>query len=308
VFPLIFEYGDYRFDLILNEPVNSKFLEATIRGGFGYVFKSTVCINTGEQCSECESKYSCVYQYIFETIPPQNTEKMKKYNHIPHPFVLYLLRNEKTDISFGLKLFGKSMKYLPYFILSFLRLGKAGLGKEKSRFVIDKVLDISTGKALFENGDITSNIAGTSFYEFPSGNSPSDLKAVKIILKSPLSIRNNGKALKEIEPESFMITLVRRLGNIIYFHTDTPLDLDFREIKEKAQLLSVEESNVRTISRDRFSTRQKNRIDMFALEGNFTLKGDLTPFYNYLKLGEIIHVGRGTSFGQGRFEMEEMRV
>ena len=304
---MIFEYGDYRFDLILDEPVNSKFLEATIRGGFGYVFKNTVCINTGEQCDRCESKYNCVYQYIFETIPPQNAEKMKKYNHIPHPFVLYLLKNEKTEISFGLKLFGKSIKYLPYFILSFLRLGKAGLGKERSRFVIDKVIDLSTGKALFEDGDITANIAGTSTYEYPSNKPPADLKAIKITLKSPLSIRNNGKALREIEPESFMITLVRRLGNITYFHTDTTPDLDFRDIKEKANALSVENLRIQTITRDRFSTRQKNRIDMFALEGSFTLKGDLTPFYDYLKLGEIIHVGRGTSFGQGRFEMEEMR-
>lgn len=305
---MIFEYGDYRFDLILDEPVNSRFLEATIRGGFGYVFKSTVCINDDVECGNCESKYNCVYQYIFETIPPENAGKMKKYNHIPHPFVLYLLKNEKTKISFGLKLFGKSIKYLPYFILSFLRLGKAGLGKERSRFGIDKVVDLSSGKTLFEDGDITSNVAGTSVYEKSSNNTPVPLNAVKINLQSPLSIRNNGKAMKEIEPESFIITLVRRLGNITYFHTDTPLDLDFRDIKEKAQLLKVEESNIRTISRDRFSTRQKNRIDMFALEGSFTLKGDLTPFYDYLKLGEIIHVGRGTSFGQGRFEMEMVKV
>lgn len=167
---------------------------------------------------------------------------------------------------------------------------------------------MSSGKTLFEDGDITSNIAGTSVYEKSSNNTPVPLNAVKINLKSPLSIGNNGKAMKEIEPESFIITLVRRLGNIAYFHTDTPLDLDFRDIKEKASTLSVENPQIQTITRDRFSTRQKNRIDMFALEGNFTLTGDLTPFYDYLKLGEIIHVGRGTSFGQGRFEMEMVNV
>lgn len=126
---MTFEYGDYRFDLILDEPVNSRFLEATVRGGFGYVFKSTVCINDDVECGNCESKYNCVYQYVFETIPPQNAEKMMKYNHIPHPFVLYLLKNKKKRNFLWLKALRQIHK-IPSLFHSFISApGESGTGE-----------------------------------------------------------------------------------------------------------------------------------------------------------------------------------
>ena len=57
------------------------------RGGFGYAFKRVVCVIKGKACDECLLKQKCIYSYIFET-PPQDTEMLRLYPKVPHPFVI----------------------------------------------------------------------------------------------------------------------------------------------------------------------------------------------------------------------------
>ena len=42
---------------------------------------------------------------------------------------------------------------------------------------------------------------------------------------------------------------------------------------------------------------------MGGLVGSVTFEGKLAPFYPFLEAGEIIHAGKGTSFGLGRFRI-----
>ena len=37
--------------------------------------------------------------------------------------------------------------------------------------------------------------------------------------------------------------------------------------------------------------------------GHVTYSGDLTPFLSILALGELVHVGKGSVFGNGQFEI-----
>lgn len=299
----MFKYGIFKFDLSLELPVESRFIEATLRGGLGYSFKRTVCINRNAQCPECDFKHTCVYQYVFESMTPPDAKRMRKCSHVPHPFAIYLKKNEDREIIFELKLFGAGVKYLPYFIHSFLRLGRVGLGRERSRYEILSVQDCSTGLHIYEDGDITSNTP--TVVDFKTGDKCREkIGRVKINLKSPLAIRKNGKLLLTADPEKFIITLLRRIDNILYFHCGVRLNIDFKEMKKMAGKLSLVESNIRQVARERYSTRQKRRISLMGVTGDFVIEGDITPFYDYLRLGEIVQVGRGTSFGQGQYEME----
>lgn len=298
-----FTYAQYQFDLSTDEIVGSSFLESTIRGGFGCLFKKTVCINRHVECQDCDFRQTCVYHYVFETLPPEGTKIMRKYNKVPHPFTFFLVSNDANRIVLELKLFGDSTKYLPYFIHSFIALGKRGLGKKHVKFELYRVRNMVSGKDIFKDGKMTSTGLNTTNFIIED-NEYQDVEKVNIYLKSPLAIRKEGKLLTKIVPETFIITLLRRIGNISYFHGGTELDIDYKSIKELSKTYKVTRDNTRAVSRSRFSTRQKKRINMIGLIGDFTLEGKLGPVYSYLKLGEIIHVGRGTSFGQGRYEME----
>jgi len=42
---------------------------------------------------------------------------------------------------------------------------------------------------------------------------------------------------------------------------------------------------------------------MGGLVGRAKFKGDFTNIYSYLKLAEIIHAGKGTVFGLGKYKI-----
>jgi CRISPR/Cas system endoribonuclease Cas6 (RAMP superfamily) len=56
---------------------------------------------------------------------------------------------------------------------------------------------------------------------------------------------------------------------------------------------------------ERYSSRQEQRINMGGFVGEITFEGDLRPFMPLIEAGEVLHVGKGTAFGLGRYEVEE---
>ena len=79
----------YRFYFATDSAVRlPSFPGSAWRGAFGYALKKTVCIVRNTPCNQCMLKNACVYSTVFETPPPANTEKMRKYTAAPHPFVL----------------------------------------------------------------------------------------------------------------------------------------------------------------------------------------------------------------------------
>ena len=69
----------YRFTMQAVDPILLPYYKgSTFRGAFGMAFKKIVCALRQKSCSECILKSRCVYSYIFETIPPENTNIMNK--------------------------------------------------------------------------------------------------------------------------------------------------------------------------------------------------------------------------------------
>jgi CRISPR/Cas system endoribonuclease Cas6 (RAMP superfamily) len=55
----------------------------------------------------------------------------------------------------------------------------------------------------------------------------------------------------------------------------------------------------------RYSGRQEHRISMGGFVGDVTFEGDVQPFVQIIKAGEILHVGKGTAFGLGRYGVQQ---
>jgi CRISPR/Cas system endoribonuclease Cas6 (RAMP superfamily) len=56
-------------------------------------------------------------------------------------------------------------------------------------------------------------------------------------------------------------------------------------------------------SQQRYSSRQCQSMRMEGFVDRVTYAGDLTPFLVLLKLGELIHVGKGAVFGLGQMRI-----
>ena len=123
VVPDKFTIARFQFNLSPLEEIRLPLYKgSTLRGGFGHAFKRVVCIQKGKVCNDCMVKSTCVYSYIFETSPPEDTEILRLYKNIPHPFVIeppltsQRLFKKDEEITFNLILIGKAIQYLPYFI------------------------------------------------------------------------------------------------------------------------------------------------------------------------------------------------
>jgi hypothetical protein len=111
-----------------------------------------------------------------------------------------------------------------------------------------------------------------------------------------------GEALTP-QPEFHILirTLLRRLSNLAYFHCGTELDLNFRGLITAAEQIETVHSDLRWYDWERYSARQDTRMKLGGFVGKVTYRGDLQPFLPLLRLGEFVHIGKGTSFGLGKY-------
>jgi CRISPR-associated endoribonuclease Cas6 len=322
------EYKQFIFRLNTRESiVLPAYKGSTLRGGFGHAFRRVVCAIKDKECPNCLLKEKCVYSYVFETPPPSDTKVMRKYKSAPHPFIIEPPYERKRvykpsdEINFGLILIGKAIDYLPYFIYTFDELGRIGIGKGKARYELEEVS--CDGKTIYDSETKTLKLFVTSTILIPplargdkegftsptlekGGEVGFDLsKTIKLSFLTPTRILYDGHLTLDLEFHILIRTLLRRLSLLSYFHCGgDPWGFDFKEIIEMAKEVKVKEKDLRWYDWERYSGRQETRLKMGGFVGNITFEGNIQPFMSLIKAGEILHVGKGTAFGLGKYRIE----
>ncbi|MBI5745593.1 MAG: CRISPR system precrRNA processing endoribonuclease RAMP protein Cas6 [Nitrospirae bacterium] len=288
---------------------------STFRGGFGHAFKKVVCAIRGKECVECLLKTRCIYSYVFETYPPEDSEILRKYEKAPHPFIIEPPLEEKRfykpgeTISFNLILIGKAIDYLPYFIYTFEELGRIGIGKGKGRYELREVR--CEGKEIYNSSDRKLKIMSPDDHSslfmglLPQNSELQTPNSLLITLNflTPTRIVVNEDLVVDLEFHHLIRSLLRRISTLSYFHDGKRLELDFKGIIQRAQDVIVKERDTHWHDWERYSARQDVRMKMGGILGSVTFSGDLAEFMPYILLGEHLHVGKGTSFGLGRYEI-----
>jgi len=307
------EYGVFRFTIVPSEPlILPLFKGSTLRGGFGHAFKRVVCILRNRECGECLLKERCVYSYIFETPPPSDTRIMRKYRSAPHPFIIQPPPEKKREykpddtISFDLILIGRALDYLPYFIYAFSELGNIGIGRAKGRYELRKVEAEGAGIIYSSDTKTICNFNTSVLNLDPSMSNPESYNPGFMTLNflTPTRIVYNGHLTIDLEFHILIRNLIRRLSLLYYFHCGgDSSEWDFKGIINKAEGVKVMKRDLRWYDWERYSARQDTRMKMGGFVGKITFKGDIGPFMSILRAGEVLHVGKGTAFGLGRFEI-----
>lgn len=289
---------------------------STFRGAFGNTFKRIVCALRRQECGTCMLKTSCIYAYVFETVPAGNATimGMGRYRAIPHPFVIEppletdRIYEAGEEISLGLVLIGKAVDYLPYFVYTFEEMGKTGIGKGRGKH---RLIDVQTATApvySMEERAIRPQPAETvsipEKFSFDGGTSAS----LTLNFLTPLRIFF-GRSLNARPDFHILIrSLLRRLNLLHYFHVDRrEAEWDHRGIIAAAETVVTEKNATQWWDWERYSARQQVRMKMGGLIGTVTYGGNIEPFSALLRAGEIFHVGKGTSFGLGKYEIQVPR-
>ncbi|MBW1987846.1 MAG: CRISPR system precrRNA processing endoribonuclease RAMP protein Cas6 [Deltaproteobacteria bacterium] len=289
---------------------------SALRGLFGQVFRRVVCPLRNQDCQDCVLQQKCVYAYIFETIPPPNDpflQKIGKMDKAPHPFIIRPPLEERRDyepgeqLTFELILIGRARDYLPYFAYTFMEMGKTGLGTGRGKFLLSRIDCLGQDGAreclyLAADQQLRNNIITLTGAELLPTSSPPSRCTFRFLTRLRLRIKR--KYLTELHFGVLFRHLLQRLAVLAYLHCGLDCSaLDFQGLRSAAYEVQRVSTNLYWEDLRRFSNRQQRHTPLGGLRGEITFAGNLAPFWPFLCLGEQVHVGKGTSFGLGQYQL-----
>ncbi len=301
----------FRFSIrVASLTVLPSYKGGVFRGAFGSVFRSIVCATRASDCQNCLVRTQCLYAVLFEPHAPPDHLDAHKFRYAPSPYVLNppLTKREAfrpgETLDFELVLIGRAVDALPYFVYTFMEMGKRGLGRERGRYDLRSVDVLRNGAPaqVYDGGTKTliSFAPGLNPISFPA-----DEKCSRVTLEflTPLRLKVKGDLVTRLTFPLFFERLAHRLTLLAAFYGRDGEAPDLAPLLALAQEVSVDEDRLHWYDWERYSARQQSAMKLGGLRGKITFSGDLGPFMPFLRLGTEVNVGQGTSFGLGRFEI-----
>lgn len=316
--PSNFHLTTYRFTIETLEAFElPPFKGSALRGGFGHIFKKLTCA-TPTRCHEnrCQLGNDCPYGYVFETGPPADAEVLRKVDNIPRPFIIQAPADRSTQLqtgqqlTFGLILIGGAIRYLPHFIAVFRSLGYQGLGRQRGRYRLVSVetchpVDLRV-ETIYRDGSelirVPDRVITAADLHHLAQTLPADRLTLNFL--TPTRLKSDGKWVDGAPPfQAIIRNLLGRLSSLSYFHCGQAFEADFRGLIDRAAEVSIEQTQVARQDWGRYSGRQKQRIELGGTVGEVTYRGPLTDYHPLLIVGEWLHLGKGTVFGNGQYRI-----
>jgi hypothetical protein len=319
--PPAFTLAHYRLTLEALESLElPPFKGSALRGGFGHTFKRLACAEPWPCGDRCQRGNACPYGYIFETAPSENTEVLSTFQDAPRPFIIEPPDDQRTRIpsgerlTFGLALVGHAIRFLPYFLAVFRELGRTGLGRNRGQYHLLAMDAVSpygdkTVSVYRDEDQIVRDVdavVGSDAITAGASTLPTD--QITLTFLTPARLKHRGRWVKHGPPFDALIkTLLGRISSLSYFHCGQRFETDFRGLIDRAAEVRVARCETRWEDWSRFSGRQKQRVEMGGLVGRIIYEGDLSDYLPLLALGELVHVGKGTVFGNGQYRIAGSR-
>jgi len=296
----------------VTEPLSlPEYKGSTFRGALGHAFKRVACALPRKQCDSCLLRFRCAYSVCFETPIPENAAMMRKYPFAPHPFVLEPPLDEKCryepgeELAIRLCLAGRANDHLAHFIYAFDELAKQGLGRDRAKAELLSITAQDNGHTRLVYDHASEQLTGAA----PTLR-PADIdararqlhnKPLRLAFLTPTRVKVANTYCKNPSLAELVPSLMRRLHSIEYFHCGGPGDYDVRPLLDAARGVEARKSDLRWVDWGRYSGRQQASMKLGGFTG--TLEFDAVPgaLLPYLVWGEILHVGKASSFGLGKY-------
>lgn len=290
---------------------------ATFRGALGFAFKRVACALPRKTCDTCLLRERCAYSVCFETPVPEASENMRKYPFAPHPFVLEPPPEDRRnyepgeELALELCLVGRGNDYLAYFIYAFEEMGNQGLGRDRGKIELVSVASTwRDEKTVYDHAKqaFIGEVERITSADIEARAETLSGKPLRIVFETPTRIKSKGSLTESPDLGVLFPTLLRRLNSLNYFHSGGPNDVDVKPILMAAQATATENVGMEWVDWDRYSGRQQRRMKL----GGFIGTVDYPPL-NPLLLpalvwGELLHVGKASAFGLGKYRIEMRRA
>ena len=271
---------------------------SALRGGMGQMLMQNNCIRNME-CSDCDFKADCLMRRIMYSpfdIRPRFVNDGESAGYIIE-CEDYRTQVERGEIiEFRMILFGKTIAYFSQILQAFYQLGMTGLGSDQGRYSIIAVTNTNR-ESLLEGSNVYKDKYIIRTLDEYVNYRLKKRRGNRMLFHTPVTIKYNGAILTEFNAEAIVRTLTRRLLMLDCFEGIETEQLRFDTIPV------IVGQRTRDIDVKRYTTRQKRKIHMEGIRGYVDFDTIDDDLYAVMLAGEIIHIGKHTSFGFGRYTM-----
>jgi CRISPR-associated endoribonuclease Cas6 len=188
----------------------------------------------------------------------------------------------------GLVLIGRAIQSLPIFVAAFEEFGRRGFHRGEGRFQMAAMQEWKTDEPCGE----------------PFGEEQSEISVLRFL--TPTRFEVNHKTVSELPFSLFFSFLLRRIRNLQHFYHEPPSCVEDVHVGDAPLLERAKTMTLLGHDWVWFDQARRSHgrwMPQGGWVGDVQYRGDIAPFLPFLKLGERVHVGKGTSFGMGRFEI-----
>ena len=297
----------------------------TLRSGFGAHLRSLVCTQRAEadvreaaECLNCPLRSVCVYDYFYNSHPPEDAKVLRKQNDIPRPFVfdppLYRSHSAGSEATFNFTLFGRGIEYMPYFLLALRNLGESGMSRGYrlgyGKFRIEAVDSIGYGirNNIFSGDTVFNRTIFLCYLEMLKG-SAQHRGDLTLRFLTPTQIKEDNRFTAAPTFRGLLSRLLFRANALAEFYGSGILydNEKVLSLLGQCRAISMVSANTQEIRAERYFHKQKikrQRLPPF-FKGEITYHGEFSQeIMALLELGRLIHVGKMATFGNGMYEIE----
>ena len=286
-----------------------------IRGALGHAFRRVACSPSCKGAVGCKTAIDCAYARIFE--PHALGEHPSGLADPPRPFVLRAAGLDGLHVapgvgfSFGVNLLWPDPRAIAHFVLALNDVAREGLGPGRGVVSLQRAVTLD---AAGEVAGTVYEVAGTVYDDgrMRDGVAPKPVsislegepgvRQIRVGFVTPTEVKSEGGSPG---PE-FGVLLARlrdRISNLKALYQDGPLDIDFRAMGERAQRVRIVGSRLVRVETERRSGRTGQVHPLGGFVGEADYEGELGEFMGFLRVGELVGVGRQTVWGKGEIRV-----
>jgi len=237
---------------------------------------------------------------VFETPARKDNPVIQGVNRIPHPFVSAPVFTGHDMIIMEMCVMASGLKYLPWIIAALNLMQDMGLGGKRDRFAIEHMEELlPDGARVTVAAGITPRSHGTftlgDFVDTRLKGFARDSLEVSCV--TPLRIKHQGRLVHDLPFHVFYGACTRRIKMV---SLAAGAEWNCPESNGDVESLTSESC---WQEHGHYSSRQKTTLQLGGVTGRLIFRGVPPECLPAVFAGEILGIGKNTSFGLGRYRV-----
>lgn len=298
---MAFTFAKIMVTLRLQKNIRDRYFFFGLKNRFEVAFRNSVGCQSGD-CSGCRSDIDCIARNIFSQRLAADPAAIKKYQKPSLPFVFHFpvipdAPNKGVAVEVEIILIGQAAEHHGRFVQALC----SAVGGTMS-LVTAVSSDYGGNRYLLTDERGTAHADCLFLFSTDEIQKACALAAENIAVRvvTPMFLLRDGRSLQELCFSQFIRTLLRRVSSLAYYYGGMEMACDFKRLAEESIMIRTIQSSFSWT--DWTGTDKGGKVA--GITGRAVFAGDIESFYPFLLLGQYFNVGKGASYGRGRYVLD----